>query len=384
MARSLSIILGTLAGLIVVEITLASFIYFIEGEWVWTRDTEEMPHYAEPENPYRESTSVFHPFFGYVARPNINLGSSHEISQDGFFNPGQTLPIVSDPNRFDLAILGGSVAAGLGVVERSRKIISTRLEELPELNGKSVNLINLAQGGYQFPTPLMILSYYQTLGQKFDAILLVDGFNESWNLSNPEKLIIPGWWERLARYFNSDIDRAFFEKWREIFLNQSEKSNLATISIILKSASTVIPEIEDNNIKFYYTLPDDLKNRLNENHLADSWVRQIVNINKIRDKSTIFIHFLQPSHHIYAPTGISESKYTETIKKNYQYLIKRQTELESLNVQSYSMLSIFGKNFEEQKLYYQDDCCHPTLNGYDLLLNFMAEKLSNQIKAKTP
>ncbi len=147
LARSLSIVLGTLAGLIVVEITLASFLYFTEGEWVWTRDTEEMPHYAEPENPYRESTSVFHPFFGYVARPSINLGSPHEISQDGFFNPGQTLPVESDPNRYDLAILGGSVAAGLGVVERSKRIISKRLEELPELNGKSVNLINLAQGG---------------------------------------------------------------------------------------------------------------------------------------------------------------------------------------------------------------------------------------------
>ncbi len=343
-----------------------------------------MPHYAQPENPYRESTSVFHPFFGYVARPSINLGSSHEISPDGFFNPGQTLPVESDPNRFDLAILGGSVAAGLGVVERSRKIISKRLEELPELDGKSVNLINLAQGGYQFPTPLMILSYYQTLGQKFDAILLVDGFNESWNLSNPEKLIIPGWWERLARYFNSDIDRAFFEKWREILLSHSEKSNLATISVMLKSASISIPELEDGNIKFYYTLPDDLKTRLDENHLADSWARQIVNINKIRDKNTIFIHFLQPSHHIYAPPGMFENKYTKTIKKNYQYLIRRQSELDVLNVQSYSMLGIFGDNFEDQKYYYQDDCCHPTLIGYDVLLNFMAEKLSNQIRAKNP
>ncbi|MEQ8829920.1 MAG: hypothetical protein RLW87_08940 [Alphaproteobacteria bacterium] len=384
LARSLSIVLGTLAGLIVVEITLASFLYFTEGEWVWTRDTEEMPHYAEPENPYRESTSVFHPFFGYVARPSINLGSPHEISQDGFFNPGQTLPVESDPNRFDLAILGGSVAAGLGVVERSKRIISKRLEELPELNGKSVNLINLAQGGYQFPTPLMILSYYQTIGQNFDAIILVDGFNESWNLSNPEKLIIPGWWERLARYFNSDIDRAFFEKWREILLSQSEKSNLAILSIILKATSKNIPELEENNIKFYYTLPNELKIRLDENHLADSWMRQIININKIKGDNTTFSHFLQPSHHIYTPIGMTEGKYTKTIRENYKYLTKRQSELKSLNIQSYSMLSVFGDSFEEQKTYYQDDCCHPTLVGYDILLNFMAEKLANQIKAKKP
>ncbi|MDW3206149.1 MAG: hypothetical protein R8L07_11500 [Alphaproteobacteria bacterium] len=376
----MSVVIGTVGGLALTEVLLASVLYFSDGTWIWNRSTEAMPHQARVENPYRESTSVFHPFFGYVARPSTGLNSSHEVSPDGFFNPGQILPLENDPARYDIVIIGGSVAAGLGVIERSSGIISKRLESLPQLAGKKVNLINLAQGGYQFPTPLMIISYYSALGQNFDAILLVDGFNEAWNLSKPDRLIIPGWWERLARVFNADVDRAFTEKWRDILISKSKQSRIAVHSVTLAAIAASLPNLKDDNVQFYYTPPGALLDKLSPSTLAQSWKRQIIQIDKMKSNDTIFIHFLQPTHHLES-NGISfENKYSETIKQNYPLLIENQNQLKRMGINTYSMIGVFGTDYHTQRQYYQDECCHPTLKGYDILLNFMAEKLAYEIQ----
>src|SRR5262249_24504500 len=44
--------------------------------------------------------------------------------------------------------------------------------------GRHVRVLNFASGGYKQPQQILVLAYYLSIGQPFDAIVNIDGYNE--------------------------------------------------------------------------------------------------------------------------------------------------------------------------------------------------------------
>src|SRR4030095_3931354 len=53
------------------------------------------------------------------------------------------------------------------------------LKQSPYFAGKELVLLSFAAGAYKQPQQLLILNYFLSIGQQFDMVLNIDGFNET-------------------------------------------------------------------------------------------------------------------------------------------------------------------------------------------------------------
>jgi hypothetical protein len=91
---------------------------------------------------------------------------------------GQDWPSSTGPDRFVVAVLGGSVADIFA--HNGRDALQRALEELDpqRFRGRRVELVSLGTGGYKQPQQLFHLQYALLSGFRFDLVLNIDGFNE--------------------------------------------------------------------------------------------------------------------------------------------------------------------------------------------------------------
>lgn len=78
---------------------------------------------------------------------------------------------------FDVVILGGSVAAMFG--GRGSERLAELVARDPRLAGRSVRIHDLARAAYKQPQLHFLLGYLLALGVRPDAVVEIDGFNES-------------------------------------------------------------------------------------------------------------------------------------------------------------------------------------------------------------
>jgi hypothetical protein len=124
--------------------------------------------YSAPD-PTGEATSVRpipHPYFGWTSEREMRIA---EEQGRWFENP-------ESEKTFDVFVLGGSVAADFGNQTSAR--LEAALAAEPYLAGRPVRVWNNAYGAYKAPQTGNVLAWLLSLGQRPDAILLIDGFNE--------------------------------------------------------------------------------------------------------------------------------------------------------------------------------------------------------------
>jgi hypothetical protein len=99
-------------------------------------------------------------------------------NSDGFYC-AHDLPVrdVAKHSRpFVVGVLGGSVAHWFGLQETPR--LCTHLSR-SRAGSREVAVLNLASAGHKQPQALLALNYFLAAGQRFDALVLLDGFNEA-------------------------------------------------------------------------------------------------------------------------------------------------------------------------------------------------------------
>ncbi|HBL00093.1 MAG TPA: hypothetical protein DD001_23610, partial [Microcoleaceae bacterium UBA10368] len=121
-----------------------------------------------------------HPFFGYVLKQGAftNEKLKLKVNKQGFFSLYEYPFVKSNKNQFIVGVLGGSVANNFAVDEYVTRRFSNKLKTYPEFAKKEIIVLNLGNGGYKQPQQLLILNYFLALGQEFDLIVNIDGFNE--------------------------------------------------------------------------------------------------------------------------------------------------------------------------------------------------------------
>lgn len=123
-----------------------------------------------------------HPYFGFTPKPGTSYKLSfsevnHEANNYGFTTP-YAYPFQRREGQYVIGIFGGSVAQNYAVYEQEHGILARKLKQLPALRDKEIVILPFAYGGYKQPQQLLVLNYFLSIGESFDAVINVDGFNE--------------------------------------------------------------------------------------------------------------------------------------------------------------------------------------------------------------
>lgn len=120
---------------------------------------------------------MLHPYLGMVLNPEHPgpLPGFDRINEYGFCGAPPAVHKRA-PDKLIIAILGGSVASML--TAQTATILEKQLQAAPRYAGKKIILVNLAIPGHKQPQQILALNYALALGNEFDLIINLDGFNE--------------------------------------------------------------------------------------------------------------------------------------------------------------------------------------------------------------
>ena len=166
-------------------------LYFQTG-WLFYANPHRVQRPMPAQSEQRALTGdALHPYFG----PTHRSGLPFEIPED--IRSAVTDPREAPPARtnnfgfvsttdypvrrttgrqFFVGIFGGSVALWFCQVGAGR--LFDQLRRSPALVGRDIVPVCLAHEGYKQPQQLLVLSYFLSLGQPFDLVINIDGFNE--------------------------------------------------------------------------------------------------------------------------------------------------------------------------------------------------------------
>jgi hypothetical protein len=191
--------------LLLVVINLVALLFLLEsaglvryglksGQLFYTRETSRtVPDATDATSPQ----FALHPYVGYTHRPGLPMsrkadderlarmlaGSKERpawvnmhANNLGFFCEVDYPYEPEDPGEYLVGVFGGSVAHWFAL--QGGDILARRMEQQPALQGRSVKILNVGQGGFKQPQQLQTLIYFLGLGQHFDFVINIGGFNE--------------------------------------------------------------------------------------------------------------------------------------------------------------------------------------------------------------
>lgn len=412
---------------ILLEIGSLIFYYSKQKQFYYTRErTEDLQKLGINLEGVRVGESVverLHPYFGYVQKPGPDFRPGFKYNNYGFISPYDYPFTKTNNNQVIIGILGGSVASNYSIYEVQNKILEKKLQQLPQFQGKELIILSLAIGGYKQPQQLITLNYLLALGQKFDLVINIDGFNEvalaNINNQNGLDFVMPSssHVQALTGLANNSLSTPAIKALLNIKDNKPKiKDALETLkNCSLASCNAVMSlyvedlvknyrrdvarferyrhqQSEDDNTAesvIYFYMQDPI---LTDNQLfpkiADHWAQTSILINQTLKANNIpYFHILQPNQYYPTRRVFSEaekqvafspdSPYQEAVKKGYPLLLKEVEKLKANQVNFFDGISILDDTKEQT---YIDNCCHYNPLGENILSNFVADSIINTLK----
>lgn len=414
---------------IFLEIGSLIFYYSKQKQFYYTRErTEDLQNLGINLEGVRVGESVverLHPYFGYVQKPGPDFRPGFKYNNYGFISPYDYPYTKTNNNQVIIGILGGSVASNYSIYEVQNKILEKKLQQLPQFQGKELIILSLAIGGYKQPQQLINLNYLLALGQEFDMVINIDGFNEvalaNINNQNGLDFVMPSssHVQALTGLANNSLSTPAIKALLNIKDNKPKiKDALETLkNCSLASCNAIISlyvqelvknyrrdvarferyrhqQSEDDNtaesvIYFYMQNPILTDNQLFPK-IADHWAQTSILINQTLKANNIpYFHVLQPNQYYPTRRVFSEaekqvafspdSPYQEAVKKGYPLLLKEVEKLKANQVIFFDGISILDDTKEQT---YIDNCCHYNPLGENILSNFVADSIINTLKNK--
>src|SRR5262245_12045121 len=161
------------------------------GTLTWLRAKPPAEDSA-PQEPFSagDFRPILHPYFGYLygartgtaGRNGFHLNNHFFVQNRSYVerHPGCCdFPVVERAaDEFIVGIFGGSVAGAVAFAAQQDDLLQRLLQHHPGYAAKQIRVLNFAIGAHKQPQQLQILAYYLSIGQKFDAVVTIDGFNE--------------------------------------------------------------------------------------------------------------------------------------------------------------------------------------------------------------
>ena len=356
------------------------------------------------------SPVVLHPYLGFVYDVANNAARGQRsidgvVDRYGFMSAESSMQTRS-PDRFVVAIIGGSVAYQLAIL--AVDALREELARTRSLAGRRIEVVPLALGGFKQPQQLMALTYLFALGSEFDCVINVDGFNEvglvEENTSRGMAPFFPRGWHGLARTATPieeqilvgrlalarDARAAAARTWAGVASwsvtaqllwllgDRAREREVAAAEVAIqqhrtddRSFAVVGPGVDAPG------LPHSLAS------MAELWARSST---LMRDacaaRGIHYFHFLQPNQYVpdAKPIGDAERAvavlpfhpYRTGVIAGYPMLAAQTPALRGSGVPFGDLRDVFRGHPEP---IYVDTCCHLTPAGYAIVARAIGERV---------
>lgn len=353
------------------------------------------------------ANELVHPFLGYVQRHSSRTGSL-EVGPWGFHQRIDAPPAAEGAYR--IGVVGGSVAFIFSFKGQDR--LRQQLAGSPAIDGRPVEVVSLALGGMKQPQQLMTVAWMLSVGERFDAIVNIDGFNEvAFGAENARNGVYPAfprnWWlrvgniqgldeleaigrvaawsrnrRRLAAAFDgSPIVRTITGNlvWRLLDRAVSDRVVAAEADLAAKAASGL--SYRETGPPFEHAADHALYASV-----AGHWQRASVALERLcRGYGIRYIHLLQPNQYVpdSKPMGAEERaqafdpehKRREAVLGGYPQLLKAAPALIEADVDFHDLTRLFA---DVRTPAYSDTCCHLNQFGNDGMADYLAEVIGGR------
>lgn len=398
---------------IVAELLALALFYYGHG-WLFYFDPYRPTLARIEEAPGQGLTAVgLHPYFGPTHRPGIPFDLPPGL-QSADAGPAVTTNNFGFPSRYDypfartndrqfvIGVFGGSVGAFFC------RIAATRLEEdlrqSAFFRNKELVTLCFSHEGYKQPQQLLVLSYFLSIGQPFDMVINIDGFNEvalgaindrfGWDVSMPSH-------EHLDPLINlvnqttltpAKLDSLYRITHDKEVLNdiadRGNRTRLASVEFVLRHYYGYVQRRYQQELVNFDKLPSSppssslvhvtpkVSARSGDAVFADiaaNWQASSVEMQQLlASRNVPYLHVLQPNQY-YSTRAFSDeekkvafneaSPFKAGAQRGYPHLEKL------LEPRGLNAVHVFDK---ERAPVYIDDCCHYTVTGNRLLADAIA------------
>jgi len=408
---------------VLAEIVGLAVFYYQHG-WLFYADPYRPVYAAITQQGQGEglTDTGLNPYFGPIHRPGIPFDVPSELrdpqappvpastnnfgfvsTHDYPFNP-------SGQDQFVIGIFGGSVGAWFCEVGVGRLLADLRQNAFFER--KTLVPLCFAHEGYKQPQQLLVLAYFLSIGQRFDLVVNIDGFNEvaighlnqehGWDVSMPSVLHL----DPLVNLVNqSTLTPAKLESLAALSRDRERlnalaarlnRNHLASVDFVLGRYYAFLDQRYRNELVRFSELPSNppqrsaihvpppVRERTGDAEFADiarDWITASAMMNDLLAARHVpYVHVLQPNQY-YSTRKFSDaeskvafnagSPFRHGAAEGYPYL-EKALQAADAPVKVFNGVHIFD---DEAGAVYVDDCCHYTLKGNQRLADFVAKSV---------
>jgi hypothetical protein len=366
-----------------------------------------------------------HPYFGPVHRAGLPVEIPASMASGGAavqtsiatnnfgFASAHAYPYRKASDReFIVGIFGGSVGAWFCQLGAPR--VAQSLSARPFFRDKTIVPLCFSHEGYKQPQQALLLTYFLSVGQRFDLVVNIDGFNEvalsrvndeaGLDMSMPSAMHLEGLRSlidgatmtsdklqslaaieghrqrmntvaaRLNRAWSATVFVALERYYRVVEARyQAERVRFAALPSAVGEGSAlhVTPRIDRGDASRFF------------DEVAQLWLRSSdVMRDALARQGAAYVHVLQPNQYF------SQRRFTEGERKvaiNPASPFKPGAELGypkllaalsgSVAVDGSPVFDATRLFDDERALVYADDCCHYTRRGNELLADFVVRSV---------
>jgi hypothetical protein len=399
--------------------------YDQKGEFIYAGSSRSQSAPADDTTTVRNGPifveALLHPYFGFVRRPVPGIVNSAGFNIIGGDVSALCCDLPYTPKKGELVvgIFGGSVAEGMGGILKNEDHLQHALEVDPHFQGKRLKIITFAIAGYKQPQQLIVFAYYLALGQHFDIVINIDGYNE---LHVPEANELRGldytwpviWWDvaRNLDAINLSVDRgagieiAYHDLQRARFARAADQCITASCYLIKRILSTYHTwEYQKLSDRFGKDLQKatnffgedshtiDIKEQINApsstdpvhfyGAIVDYWARSArIMADLARQHGIIYAHFLQPNQHFVtarrfpSPTPVPADEMPSKVRPieiGYPFMTEKIKELGREGYNVFDTTKVFDSASTDAL--YSDNCCHYTSVGNEMFAAVIAQTI---------
>ena len=351
-----------------------------------------------------------HPYFGFTHRPGTPFdipellrsgGAPARLTTNNF---GFVAPVdypfhKTHPNQFAIGLFGGSV--GVWFCQFGAPRLVEHLKQSPSFRDRDIVPLCFSHEGYKQPQEAIVLAYFLALGQPFDLVVNIDGFNDvalaSLNNARGLEISMPSvqHLDPLISAVNQsaltpdklDTLAAIFRDRRRLIALQETiaRNRVASINVVLDVYYSRLRDRYVRELGRFSTLPaNPIDNafvqtapptRVRDGEavfadIATVWAQSSIEMHELLAARNVpYYHFLQPNQYYGArrftdaerTTARNDaSPYKRSVEKGYPALIMAAATLRQRGVRFFDTTRALDR---EAAPMYIDDCCHYTVAG---------------------
>jgi hypothetical protein len=334
-----------------------------------------------------------------------------EANNFGFASPHAYPFARMDDEQLVVGIFGGSVAAWFCQVGVSR--LEAALKQNAFFGKRTLVPLCFSHEGYKQPQQLLTLAYFLSIGQQFDLVINIDGFNEvalaslndqhGWDISMPSVMHL----DPLINLVNQSTltpeklaSLAAIERDKQRLTALAERLNqnrLASIEFVLGRYHAFVERRYREELVRFDQLPSNPPQRsvihvtppVNDRRgaqvyedIAREWITSSILMRELLAARAVpYFHVLQPNQYYSSRKFSAEeakvafnpgSPFKEGAAKGYPFL---EMALQSNGGAPDALNAVHVFDDERAAAVYIDDCCHYTLVGNQRLADFIAKSI---------